>query len=117
MTRLLPYALYLGLVSILGHLAFITLGGLGHESLFIDWIKLLVVFAAAWWLLADCDLARRYRGPDWLWMAFGGIGALGTLLLLTQLGTWAVAVIYFLLLPIAWTGILHLLPLMQYAML
>jgi len=114
---MLPYALYLGLVAILGHVAFVTLEGLGQNSLLTHWIKMIVVLSLAGWLLSGSDLVRRFRGPDWLWISFGAAGAFGTLLLLSQLGTWLSIVVFSVMVPFMWTGIGRLFPVLHYALL
>ena len=61
-------------------MAFVTLEDLGKGVALVPWIKILLVFGVAWLLLTSTNLTQRYNSPPWVWMSFGAIGALGTLL-------------------------------------
>jgi len=115
--KLLPYALFAGLASILGHVAFFTLQDLGEGNHFVAWVKIAVVFGAAYFLMSSTHLERRYNSPTWVWATFGTIGTVGTLLVLTQLGKFVMLAIVILLFPLQLLGLLKLLPYFQYFLL
>ena len=116
MDKLKPYALFVGLSAILGHVAFFALGD-PVESRFWSWVKIAVVFASAYFFMTSYHLERRCTSPKWVLVSFGAIGTLGTLLMLTQLGKYVALAVAILLLPLEWTGLLALMPYLHFAML
>ena len=116
MQQLRPYALFAGLSAILGHVAFVQLEAVG-DGRFWAWVKITVVFVVAYLLMKNHHLDKRCTSPNWVLAAFGIIGTLGTLILLTQLGKWFLIGVTILFLPIAWTGFYVLMPYLHFSLL